>query len=46
MKYQFIMPGLIIALSFAAAIVYAWHGDWRRTIYFLAAAVLNITVVW
>ena len=46
MKAVYWFPGAIITLSFAAAIVYAWHGDWRRTIYFLAAAVLNITVVW
>ena len=44
MKYQFIMPGLIITLSFAAAIVYAWHGDWRRATYWLAASVLNVSV--
>lgn len=37
-------PGAIIALSFAAAIVYAWHGDWRRATYWLAACVLNVSV--
>ena len=44
MKLVYIMPGLIIALSFAAACVYAWHGDWRRATYWLAASVLNISV--
>lgn len=44
MKYTHILPGVIIALSLGAAIVCAWHGDWRRATYWLAAAVLNISV--
>jgi hypothetical protein len=44
MKAVHYMPGLIIALSFAAAIVYAWHHDWRRATYWLAACVLNVSV--
>jgi len=44
MKLVHLMPGLIIALSFAAAGVYAWHGDWRRAAYWLAATALNVSV--
>lgn len=43
-KPAYLMPGLIIALSFGAACIYAWHGDWRRATYWLAASVLNISV--
>lgn len=41
---KYIFPVLLIALDFGAAIVYACCHDWRMTIYWLAAAVLNITV--
>ena len=44
MKAVHWFPGAIIALSFAAACVYAWHGDYRRATYWLAATVLNISV--
>ena len=44
MKLVYLMPGLIIALSFAAACVYAWHHDWRHATYWLAAAVINCAV--
>ena len=36
-------PSVLIALDVAAA-VYAAHGDWRRFIYWLAAATLTATV--
>ena len=36
-----IFPCILIILDIAAAIVYARHGDWRRCIYWLAAAVLT-----
>lgn len=41
-----IFPTLLIVLMIAAAFVYAKHGDARRTIYWLAAATLNIVVTW
>lgn len=44
MKLVHVMPGAIIALSLCAAIVYAWHGDWRRAIYWAAAVALNLSV--
>lgn len=39
-----VFPSILIALDVAAAIVYAVHGDWRRLIYWLAAATLTATV--
>lgn len=39
-----IFPGVIIALSIGAAIVCACQGDWRRAVYWTAAAVLNVAV--
>lgn len=39
-----VFPTLLIALDVAAAVVYACHGDWRRTVYWLAAATLTATV--
>lgn len=37
-------PTILIVLDLAAAAVYVCHGDWRKTIYWFAAAVLTITV--
>lgn len=37
-------PMLLILLDIGAAIVYAKHRDWRKVIYWLAAAVLNAAV--
>lgn len=39
-----IFPSVLIALDLAAALVYAAHSDWRRLIYWTAAAVLTATV--
>jgi hypothetical protein len=39
-----IFPVVLIVLDFAASIVYATQLDWRRSIYWLAAAVLTICV--
>jgi Cdc6-like AAA superfamily ATPase len=41
-----IFPGLIILLSISAAIVYAVKGDARHAIYWLSAAVLNMSVTY
>lgn len=35
---------LLILLDIGAAIVYAKHRDWRKVIYWLAAAILNAAV--
>lgn len=37
-------PIVLIVLDFAASFAYAATLDWRRAIYWLAAAVLTITV--
>lgn len=39
-----VFPSVLIALDVAAAAVYAACGDWRRFIYWLAAATLTATV--
>ena len=39
-----VFPTLLIALDAAAGVAYACHGDWRRTVYWLAAATLTATV--
>lgn len=41
---KYIFPVLLIALDFGAAAVYGFNGDIRKVIYWIAAAVLNITV--
>jgi hypothetical protein len=40
-----LFPLAMIALSLVAGVIYAWHGDVRRCVYFLAAAVLTASVV-
>ena len=44
MKKEFIFPCLLLVLDLGAALVYCFSGDWRKTIYWLAAAVLNAVV--
>ena len=39
-----VFPVILIALDVAVAAVYAAHGDWRRFVYWLAAATLTATV--
>ena len=39
-----LFPTTMIILSLAAAAVYACHGDYRRLIYWMAAAVLTASV--
>lgn len=39
-----VFPALLILLDGGAAAVYAVDGDVRRTVYWLAAAVLTVTV--
>ena len=41
-----LFPSLLIALDVAAALVYAAHDDWRRLVYWLAAATLTATVTY
>ena len=39
-----ILPIAMILLDTGAAAVCLWHRDYRRTVYWIAAAVLNATV--
>ncbi len=44
MKITYIFPVILILLDVAAAIVYGFCGDYRRCIYWLAAAVLTAAI--
>lgn len=39
-----ILPIAMILLDVGAAVVCLWHKDYRRAVYWMAAAVLNATV--
>lgn len=44
MNWAKAFPLALIVLDICAALVYAYNGDVRRAVYWLAAAVLTITV--
>ena len=44
MNKQYIFPTLLMMLDIGAAIMYCISGDWKKTIYWIAAAVLNAAV--
>jgi len=44
MTRTLIFPCILIAVSISAAVVYAFDGDIRRTIYWAAASVLTAAV--
>lgn len=39
-----LFPGVLVVLDLCAAAVYTFHLDWRRAIYWFAAAVLTVCV--
>lgn len=39
-----VLAWIMIALAVAAAAGYGCQGDWRRAVYWFAAAVLQVTV--
>lgn len=41
-----IFPTILMALDFIAAIPYAFCGDVRHAVYWVAAGVLTLTVTW
>lgn len=41
---KYIFPVSLIVLDIGAAVMYGVHGDIRKVVYWIAAAVLNITV--
>jgi hypothetical protein len=40
------LPTLLIVIDVLAAAGYIQSGDWRRIVYWLAAAALTYTVTW
>lgn len=44
MKHAQIFPSVLMALDIMAGLVHAWDGDWRKAVYWLAAATLTATV--
>ena len=43
-KPQQILPLVLIVIDVAAAIVCATHKEYKKSVYWIAAAVLNVTV--
>ena len=43
-QLRYLFPTLLIVLDLGASMVYAFDGDWRRAIYWFAAATLTLTV--
>lgn len=41
-----LFPSILIVLNLCAAAVYASHGDVRKVVYWIAAAILTTTVTW
>jgi hypothetical protein len=41
-----VFPTILIFLDVCAALSYLPTGDWRRIVYWLAAALLTFTVTW
>lgn len=41
-----IFPTILMALDLCAALVYVSSGDWRKFVYWCAAAVLTGVVTW
>lgn len=39
-----IFPAVLIAIDLAAAVVYGIAGDWKKVVYWTAAAALNAAV--
>ncbi|NLW83937.1 MAG: hypothetical protein GXY41_05980 [Phycisphaerae bacterium] len=46
MRYEKLFPTLLIVLDICAAIGYVPSGDWRKVIYWLAAAILTTCVTY
>jgi len=41
-----LFPAALIALNVGAAVMYGLEADWRRAVYWTAAAVLTVVVTW
>lgn len=44
MKPQYILPLILIAFDIGAAVVYFLNHDYKKCVYWIAAAVLNVAV--
>jgi len=44
MQVQKLFPTVVIALQLGAALFYVPAGEWRRVIFWLAAAAMNVVV--
>lgn len=44
MRKEQILPFVIILIDLGSAVPYMMDGNWRKTVYWIAAAVLNIAV--
>lgn len=44
MNSKYIFPLILISFDICAAAVYAYHKEYKMTIYWIAAAVLNAAV--
>ena len=44
MKQVYIFPVILMFLDIGAAVVYGISGDWKKSIYWIAAAILSATV--
>lgn len=45
MRSEYIFPLLLILLDLGAAVIYAIQKDYKKSVYWIAAAVLNVTVI-
>lgn len=44
MKKEYIFPIILMMLDVGAGVVYAFSGDYKKFVYWIAAAVLSATV--
>ena len=44
--FMYLFPAILITLNVCAAAGYVPSGDWRKVVYWLAAAVLTAVVTW
>ena len=44
MKKEYIFPIVLMILDVGAGIIYAYAGDYKKCVYWIAAAVLNAAV--
>jgi hypothetical protein len=46
MKPEYVFIGIVTALELAAASVYGTTGDWRHSIFWTCASIMNVVVTW